>query len=68
MSHTLTAEDLLPLVARLDPRERPRLVRLIEVAAERDAAAYLAMPVREDEFGTDEEPLAWEAEGWGTLP
>ncbi len=68
MSQPLTAEDLLPLVARLAPRERLRLARLIEVAAERDAAMYLATPPHKDEFATEEEPLAWDAEGWDAVP
>lgn len=68
MSQPLTADDLLPLVARLAPRERLRLARLIEVAAERDAAMYLATPPRKDEFATEDEPLAWDAEGWDTAP
>ena len=33
----LTANDLLPLVARLAPGERDRLVLLIEATSERDA-------------------------------
>lgn len=64
MPQPLTADDLLPLVARLDPQERLRLVHLIEAASERDAAAYAKTPPRPDEFSADEDPLAWDAEGW----
>jgi hypothetical protein len=68
MSQPLTATDLLPLVARLAPLERKRLVRLIEAAGERDAALYLASPVKPGEFASDEDPLAWDAEGWDQAP
>jgi hypothetical protein len=68
MSQPLTATDLLPLVARLAPQERKRLVRLIEDAGERDAALYLASPVKPGEFASDEDPLAWDADGWDQTP
>ena len=33
--------------------------------ASTDAAAYATQPVNPDEFGQpDEDPLAWDAEGW----
>jgi hypothetical protein len=64
MSQPLTANDLLPLVARLAPQERQRLVHLIAATAERDAALYLATPPGKDEFASDEEHLAWDADGW----
>lgn len=63
MSQPLTANDLLPLVARLDAQERKRLVGLIQSAAERDAALYRAKPTVADEFAT-EDSLGWDAEGW----
>jgi hypothetical protein len=62
----MTADDLLPLIATLAPRERVRLMRLITEQRGDEAAVYKAVPPRKDEFSTDEEPLAWEAEGWGT--
>lgn len=68
MSQSLTATDLLPLVARLAPHERKRLVRLIEDAGQRDAALYLASPVKTGEFASDEDPLAWDADGWDQTP
>lgn len=64
MSQPLTANDLLPLVARLDPGERRRLVHLIDATAERDAAIYASAPVKPDEFASDDEHLGWDAEGW----
>jgi len=61
----MTVEDILPLVAGLTPQERVRLLRLIARSPSVDAAvAYAAVPPGRDEFSTDEEPLAWEAEGW----
>jgi hypothetical protein len=64
MSQPLTANDLLPLVARLAPQERKRLVRLIEETSERDAAIYLASPPKPGEFGADDDALGWDGEGW----
>ena len=29
-----------------------------------DTAAYQSLPPTRDEFSTDEEPLAWEGDGW----
>ena len=63
----LTANDLLPLVARLAPGERDRLVHLIEATSERDASVYGMTPPGRDEFSSDEEPLAWDSEGWENL-
>jgi prevent-host-death family protein len=37
------------------------LARLVSAA---DATAYHSLPPSRDEFSTDEEPLAWEADGW----
>jgi hypothetical protein len=65
MEKPLRAEDLFPLVDRLSPQERLRLLRLISLrpaAADRDA--YLALPPRHDEFSSDTDPLAWDADGW----
>lgn len=65
MVEPMKADDILPLVARLAPEERVRLMRLIaEQRDADDAAIYAAAPPRPDEFSTDEDPLAWEAEGW----
>ena len=65
MEKPLSAEDIFPLVDRLSPQERLRLLRLISLrpaAADRDA--YLALPSRRDEFSSDTDPLAWDADGW----
>jgi hypothetical protein len=64
MAKPMTADDLLPLIATLAPRERVRLMRLITEQRGDEAAIYAAVPPRNDEFSADEEPLAWEAEGW----
>jgi len=64
MAKSLTAEDILPLVAALTPAERVRLLRLIARPSGPDEAVYQSLPARADEFSSDEEPLAWEAEGW----
>jgi hypothetical protein len=63
MAQPLTADDLLPLVAKLSHDEQVRLAQLALRAA-RDAAAYRAAPVRPDELSRDEEGASWEGEGW----
>jgi hypothetical protein len=63
-----TADDLLPLVDDLTPRERVRLLRLMTSKSNASAAAaYDSAPPGRDEFSADEDPLAWEAEGWEDL-
>jgi hypothetical protein len=64
MAKALTADDILPLVASLTPRERVRLLRLIALPQGADADVYRSVPASRDEFSADEEPLAWDAEGW----
>jgi len=64
MAKTLTADDILPLVASLTPRERLRLLQLIALPQGADAPVYRWVPPSSDEFSADEEPLAWDAEGW----
>ena len=66
MSKPLTADDLLPLVACLEPQERIRLLRLITLrpSIADTADAYRILPPARDEFTGDEEPLAWDAGGW----
>ena len=65
MEKPLSAEDLFPLVDRLSPHERLRLLRLISLGpAADDRDAYLALPPRHDEFSSDTDPLAWDADGW----
>ena len=68
MALTLTADDLLPLVAKLSHAEQVRLAQLVLRAARdgsSDAAAYQSKPVRPDEFSQDEDG-AWDGEGWET--
>jgi hypothetical protein len=64
MSQPLTANDLLPLVARLEPQERQRLVQLITETSERDASIYRITPPAQVEFSDDEASLGWDADGW----
>ncbi len=60
-------ERLAAELASLTPEER---ARVLAAAAQRlrhtqaSTGAYLAVPPASDEFTTDEDPLAWEAEGW----
>lgn len=61
---SLTADDVLPLVACLTPQERVRLLRLLPSPPGADASVYASVPPARDEFSTDEESLAWNAEGW----
>jgi hypothetical protein len=63
MRDSPTADDLLPLVARLSAEERMRLFRMI-VSAGNDIEAYRAAPPTVVEFSSDEESLAWDASGW----
>ena len=64
MAKTLTADDILPLVASLTPQERVRLLRLIALPQGSDAPIYRSVPPSRDEFSSEDEPLAWDAEGW----
>jgi len=67
MPKALTADDILPLIASLTPQERVRLLQLIASRQGADAAVYQSVPPKRDEFSADEEPLAWEADGWEDL-
>jgi len=64
MTQPLTADDILPLVKHLSLEERTRLVRTITASPEGDAAVYRLVPPKADEFSSDDEHLAWDAEGW----
>jgi hypothetical protein len=61
---SLTADDILPLVASLTPQERVRLLRLITSPPGADVAVYRSAPPTANEFSTDEDLLAWEADAW----
>jgi len=68
----VTADDLIPLIAKLSPEERVRLSRLALVVdgaplLTADALRYHAAPVRTDEFCEPEDPLGWDAEGWDEI-
>ena len=68
MAKQLTADDILPLIARLPGPERARLLRLITRRSSSDpAAVYAAQPPTPDEFSDDDDPLSWDAEGWEPL-
>jgi hypothetical protein len=69
MSKPLTADDLLPLVACLEPQERIRLLRLIALRPSSTdiADAYRILPPSRNEFTNDEYPLVWDAEGWENI-
>jgi len=65
MEKPLSAEELFPLVDRLSSQERLRLLRLISLRpAPDDLDAYHTLPPRHDEFSSDADPLAWDADGW----
>jgi hypothetical protein len=65
MPRPLSAEDVFPLVDCLSPHERLRLLRLTSSRpAAEDREIYRAIPPRDEEFSTDQDPLAWDAEGW----
>ncbi len=67
MAVPLKADDIVPLIAALTPQERVRLLRLISKSSGDDSSAYGATPVTTNEFGTDEDPLQWESDGWETV-
>jgi len=68
MSAALTAQDLWPLLLKLPHEEQVRLAKLALHAASRggvqDRRTYQSVPPAADEFAVEEDPLAWEAEGW----
>jgi hypothetical protein len=64
MAPPVTPEDLAPLIASLTPQERIRLFRLVTMPNHCDADAYQSAPPSNDEFSVEDEPLAWDSEGW----
>ena len=64
MPRLLTADDIMPLVASLPDSERIKLLRRIASPRHDDVSAYLAAPPTSYEFSGDDEPIAWDAEGW----
>lgn len=67
MEDPTTAEEIVPLVEALSPPERARLLRPITRARKVDSSVYEAIPPSLDEFSADEDPLAWDSEGWQTV-
>jgi hypothetical protein len=66
MAEPAKAEDLWPLVQKLSRAERIRLATLA-LAADSDDAAYRANPPSTGEFSSEEDSLAWDADGWEGL-
>jgi len=66
--HGPTVEEIVPLVEALSPVERARLLRLITWPREVDSSVYVATPPSPEEFSADEDPLAWDSEGWENVP
>lgn len=64
MPAPLTADDLLPLIAKLSTEERHRLLQLVFRQGRTDVEAYAAQPVQPDEFTSDVDALSWDADGW----
>jgi hypothetical protein len=68
MPAPLTADDLRPMIARLSHDEQVRLAKIALRAAagspDLDATACRTAPPGTDEFSSEDDPLAWEAEGW----
>ncbi len=65
MEQFKTAEELIPHLTALPPDELVRLVRLILQQPDiGDAIKYALMPPGENEFSSDQNPIAWDADGW----
>jgi hypothetical protein len=64
MGKALTADDVLPIVAALTPQERARLLKLMASPYGGDEFVYSLIPPTGEEFLADDEPLAWDADGW----
>ena len=60
----LTADDIMPLVSSLSESERIKLLKRIASPRGVDASAYMTATPTRDEFSADDEPIAWEADGW----
>ena len=63
-----TVEEIVPLVEALSPLERARLLRLIITTRNIDSSVYEAIPPSPEEFSAAEDPLAWDSEGWESVP
>jgi hypothetical protein len=61
----LNAHEVLALARKLAREEQIRLAKLLlRDAVSDDAIAYGAESPNDDEFGSDDEALAWEGDGW----
>jgi hypothetical protein len=63
MTNELTADDLIPIIAKLSMTERRQLMRLAFGSQTNDDELYSSQPVRENEFTSDEDSLSWDADG-----
>jgi hypothetical protein len=64
MPRLLTADDIMPLVASVTDSERTRRLHWIAAPHGLDASDYAAAPPTSDEFSGDDDPIAWEPDGW----
>ena len=65
MSDPITAEKVLSFAAGLSAEDRAKLLRSIAALAQSGAAsAYNVHPPGQNEFGSDDDALAWDADGW----
>lgn len=66
MPRPLTADDLLPMIAKLSTEERRRLLHHLvpRPAKGTDAEMIGAQPARSEELTNDCDALAWDAGGW----
>ena len=67
MGEPRTALDLWPLVVGLPHDEQLKLAKLVLKAAASngdDRSAYERIPPGDQEFSCEDDPLAWEGEGW----
>lgn len=67
MANSLAVEELLPLVEALVPRERTRLLCLLGKLPSDEAAIYAMTPTVPGECNVNEDPLAWDSEGWENI-
>ena len=63
-----TVEEIVPLVEAAFAARRG-LLRLITTTPKIDSSVYEAIPPDSEEFSAgDEDPLAWDSEGWENVP
>jgi hypothetical protein len=69
MAQPLTADDLMPLIARLSPRQRQLLARRLAPGhaardTDGDAARYRRQPIQPVEDVASDAGVAFDPEGW----